>query len=687
MNTFNKLYNLIIESIITQDIESKIKKAIQTLIKSGQLKDQNDPRVQQVKTIIKRNSSIDINGKTKLDQLLKQNEKYLDRAEANKDNYLDSIPQFSQKKQYPNGVVIYRVEDSRQAQKAVRKLIDANWGEDADPWCLAAGHDKRLESNYNSYWMRYNSYPKHIAFQNGKLLAFCANSSKHIRWWDRNDKQSEQLKLLDGSFMQTDYYGFTKEQQEQMKKDIIKKWMLEHELHLNPQTGRYDVDGDLYINDSSFGSEIRPEPFPIKFGTINGSLYLGTSYTSNLEFMPKLVKNKLDLGHGLPITSLKGLQDTVVEGAFEIHSDSLTSLEYAPKLVKGWFCGNGMQNLKSLNNFWERVQGKFECLGCPKLNQEDQFKALCLSNDLVFNKQTQKYDSKGNVRFSSVHIINSEITIPLGIINGNFEVFHCELNSLKNFPSQVKGNMILRSVRELKTLKGMPKHVGGQVRIEYCRDLVTAEDYDVESADGLVTYQGCIKLPTEEILTNFYNRSGLKFNKETKRFDSDQNVKVYYSDLVNGQFALPLGVIKGNFEVQEDSNKSFLSLHNGPTRVEGNFKISHNPSLKSLQYAPEYVGGDFDISYCYKITSLSGGPKYVGGTYNCHWCHRLQTLDGIPETINGDLYLTNCKNLQNLNYAPKVVKGKVKISGCKYVKRDLIDAYKKQIKENNKVKK
>ena len=44
MNKFNKLYNLILEFIITEDIESKIKKAIQTLIKSGELTGQNDPR-------------------------------------------------------------------------------------------------------------------------------------------------------------------------------------------------------------------------------------------------------------------------------------------------------------------------------------------------------------------------------------------------------------------------------------------------------------------------------------------------------------------------------------------------------------------------------------------------------------------------------------------------------------------
>ena len=95
----------------------------------------------------------------------------------------------------------------------------------------------------------------------------------------------------------------------------------------------------------------------------------------------------------------------------------------------------------------------------------------------------------------------------------------------------------------------MPWHIGGDVMIKYCRDLITTEDYDVETADGLVTYCNCEKLPTEEVLNNFYNRNGLKQNKVTKRFDSDKDVMVYGSDLVNGQVALPLGVVKGNFTI------------------------------------------------------------------------------------------------------------------------------------------
>ena len=110
-----------------------------------------------------------------------------------------------------DGVVIYKVKNSKDGQKAVRKAIDVNWGYDSDPWCLAArkeGFDQDEIDNLSheqaeklglysddalavawNYWNRYKAYPKRIAFKNGKLFAFSAGDEKqHVEWWDRNDK-------------------------------------------------------------------------------------------------------------------------------------------------------------------------------------------------------------------------------------------------------------------------------------------------------------------------------------------------------------------------------------------------------------------------------------------------------------------------------------------------------------------
>ena len=110
-----------------------------------------------------------------------------------------------------DGVVIYKVKNSREGQLAVRKAIDTNWGYDKNPWCLAARkegfrqdeidaltHEQAEKLGFYSddalavawrYWNHYNAYPKRIAFKSGKLLAFSAGDNKqHVEWWDRDNK-------------------------------------------------------------------------------------------------------------------------------------------------------------------------------------------------------------------------------------------------------------------------------------------------------------------------------------------------------------------------------------------------------------------------------------------------------------------------------------------------------------------
>ena len=108
----------------------------------------------------------------------------------------DKEPTFSNKKELGDGVVVYQVEDCKEGQLAVRKAIDANWGYDKNPWCLAARdnkNDTKLATAWKYWSETYTAYPKRIAFKNGKLLAFCANDSKEIAWWDKNDKSTVEI--------------------------------------------------------------------------------------------------------------------------------------------------------------------------------------------------------------------------------------------------------------------------------------------------------------------------------------------------------------------------------------------------------------------------------------------------------------------------------------------------------------
>ena len=83
---------------------------------------------------------------------------------------------------------VYDVEDSKEGQLAMRKIINTHWGEDANPWCLLQGDGEgNLSSNAWYYWNHYNGVPKRVAFKDGRLLAFCASNYAKNYWWDRQD--------------------------------------------------------------------------------------------------------------------------------------------------------------------------------------------------------------------------------------------------------------------------------------------------------------------------------------------------------------------------------------------------------------------------------------------------------------------------------------------------------------------
>jgi len=148
-----------------------------------------------------------------------------------------TVPELTDQRDEGDGIVSYLVQDDRQGQAAMRKIIDTHWGEDANPWCLLAKkkkwtyveltndydayqemerwwaqlpHDERVRiagdradeesvmdadpaSEYYvdnvvdnpvslddawDYWQHYSALPKRVAFKDGKLLAFMATEDK-----------------------------------------------------------------------------------------------------------------------------------------------------------------------------------------------------------------------------------------------------------------------------------------------------------------------------------------------------------------------------------------------------------------------------------------------------------------------------------------------------------------------------
>ena len=107
---------------------------------------------------------------------------------------------------------------------------------------------------------------------------------------------------------------------------------------LNPQTNRYDYDGDLNKNDLSILVSEDKDGFIINFGKVTGDFNCS----------------------GLGLTSLKGAPQEVGRN-FNCTCNKLTSLEGAPKIVGGWFdCP--WNKLTSLKGAPQEVGEGFNCL-------------------------------------------------------------------------------------------------------------------------------------------------------------------------------------------------------------------------------------------------------------------------------------------------------------------------------------
>lgn len=103
----------------------------------------------------------------------------------------DTVPELSNGRTVGSpsfSIRVYDVEDSKEGQLAMRKIINTHWGEDANPWCLLQGDGEgNLSSNAWYYWNHYNGVPKRVAFKDGRLLAFCASNYAKNYWWDCQD--------------------------------------------------------------------------------------------------------------------------------------------------------------------------------------------------------------------------------------------------------------------------------------------------------------------------------------------------------------------------------------------------------------------------------------------------------------------------------------------------------------------
>lgn len=472
---FNNLYNNILKDIICQNRASrealfsknkvknkqyilsyldnlnnnKLADLLAKFFVSGELTHTDDPRIEHITDILERKTNIDIQQVGSLNQFLASNQQILDKSLD-----LDSIPELSQKKEFGDGIVIYKVQDNKKGMKAVRRIVDAQWGKKANPWCLISRSGGNLDAWH--YWQRYNAYPKHIAFQKGKLLAFCANVNKKNLWWNRYNQLSPQLEDELGNKVETETY---------------EPYPFEQRFHLtlNKRTKRYDAQDTIRINND----DLVDGHFPVQFGYIKGKFLCShCSDLKSLQGAPQYIEGNFVCGKCDSLTSLVG-GPVVISGDYNCNEcANLVSLQGAPKNVWGLFDCDGCKSLTSLVGGPRRVEREFDCTGCSSLTTLEGAPQSC--QYFVLNSMhslTSLVGSPKNVDFYWISSCDKLSSLE-GIsqkINKSFEINWCDsLTSLVGGPEEVGGEVSINHCHNLVSLEGKPKVINGQFNIHDC---------------------------------------------------------------------------------------------------------------------------------------------------------------------------------------------------------------------------
>ena len=253
-----------------------------------------------------------------------------------------------------------------------------------------------------------------------------------------------------------------------IKEDILKG----KEFLYNPQTNRYDYDGNL---DRSIVNALISEGrdgFTINFGKVTGNFDCSKLGLKSLKGAPTEVGGNFDCSNN-KLTSLEEAP-TKVDGSFNCSENQLSSLEGAPKIVGKDF--NCFENhLTSLKGAPRKVGGDFDCYGNQLTSLEGAPQTVgrdfsCFSNQLTSLKGAPKEVGRGfyckNNKFTSLEGAPNKV-------GGDFICYQNQLSSLKGAPQEVGGTFDC-SINKLTTLEGAPKKVGGDFNC-YSNQLTSLE--------------------------------------------------------------------------------------------------------------------------------------------------------------------------------------------------------------------
>ena len=219
---------------------------------------------------------------------------------------------------------------------------------------------------------------------------------------------------------------------------------IKSKLKLNPQTNRYDYDGDLDrdVLNILFVSEDK-DGFTINFGKVTGDFNCSALYLTSLKGSPQEVGGNFYCSYNY-LTSLEGAPQEV-GGNFNCNYNKLTSLEGAPQTVGGDFECQSNQ-LSSLEGAPQKVGGRFNC-----------------SWNKITSLKGAPQKVGGNFYCSNNQLISLEGAPQT--IKKSFMCYKNRLISLKGAPQEVGENFYCYSNPKLHSLEGI-----GEVKGEIVKD-------------------------------------------------------------------------------------------------------------------------------------------------------------------------------------------------------------------------
>ena len=221
-------------------------------------------------------------------------------------------------------------------------------------WCISMQTSDRYWNDYSSDFQFLFWFRNKVSLRNDRKIAISVSK-----------KTWKVAKLYNGA--DNEMYGelpsYIKEAIDKKKdvfeeKEKIRVDKIKSMFTLNPQTNRYDYDGDIDENIiSNFVSEYK-DGFTINFGKITGDFNCYGLGLKSLKGAPTEVGGIFDC-HWNKLVYLEGAHKKV-DSSFDCSNNQLTSLRGAPQKIDGWFdCYNN--ELTSLNGAPQEVGGSFSC--------------------------------------------------------------------------------------------------------------------------------------------------------------------------------------------------------------------------------------------------------------------------------------------------------------------------------------